>query len=106
MSVGEIKYAIDKLHVNNLVNLRRRTRLGMGTCQGSICACRASAIMARAFGQAAAISDLESFVNERWKGMMPVAWGQTLVEANFSAWIYEGVCGLGNNSTDKIISDK
>ncbi len=106
VSVGEIKYAIDKLHVNNLVNLRRRTRLGMGTCQGSICACRASAIMARAFGQAAAISDLESFVNERWKGMMPVAWGQTLVEANFSAWIYEGVCGLGNNSTDKIISDK
>lgn len=106
VSVGEIKYAIDKLHVNNLVNLRRRTRLGMGTCQGSICACRASAIMAKAFGQAAAISDLESFVNERWKGMMPVAWGQTLVEANFSAWIYEGVCGLGNNSTDIKISDK
>lgn len=101
VSVGEIKYAIDKLHVNNLVNLRRRTRLGMGTCQGSICACRASAIMAKAFGQTAALSDLESFVNERWKGMMPVAWGQTLVEANFSSWIYEGVCGLGNNNTDK-----
>lgn len=106
VSVGEIKYAIDKLHVNNLVNLRRRTRLGMGTCQGSICACRASAIMAKTFGQSEAISDLESFINERWKGMMPVAWGQTLVEANFSAWIYEGVCGLGNNSTDKKISDK
>lgn len=101
VSVGEIKYAIDKLNVNNLVNLRRRTRLGMGTCQGSICACRASAIMAKTFGQAAALSDLESFVNERWKGMMPVAWGQTLVEANFSAWIYEGVCGLGNNNTEK-----
>lgn len=103
VSVGEIKYAIDKLHVNNLVNLRRRTRLGMGTCQGSICACRASAIMSKRFGQTAALTDLESFVNERWKGMRPVAWGQTLVEAEFSAWIYEGVCGLGNINNEKTI---
>ncbi len=26
--------------------------------------------------------------------MMPVAWGQTLVEAQFMAWLYRGVCGL------------
>lgn len=106
VSVGEIKYAIDKLHVNNLVNLRRRTRLGMGTCQGSICACRASAIMSKRFGQTAALTDLESFVNERWKGMRPVAWGQTLVEAEFSAWIYEGVCGLGNINEKTICDNK
>jgi len=94
VSVGETKYAVDKLHVNNLVNLRRRTRMGMGTCQGGICACRASAILARSLGNERAIDDVASFVNERWKGMMPVAWGQTLVEAEFSEWIYRGVCGL------------
>lgn len=103
VSVGEIKYAIDKLHVNNLVNLRRRTRLGMGTCQGGICACRASAIMAKRFGNDAALGDLRSFVNERWKGMRPVGWGQTLVEADFAAWIYEGVGGLG---ADDVKSNK
>ncbi len=95
VSVGEIKYAIDKLHVNNLVNLRRRTRLGMGTCQGGLCACRAAAILGNELGKRdEALCDLASFVNERWKGMMPVAWGQTLVEAQFTSWMYEGVCGL------------
>lgn len=94
VSVGETKYAIDKLNVNNLVNLRRRTRMGMGTCQGGICACRASAVMARSVGNDRALADVASFVNERWKGMMPVAWGQTLVEAEFCEWIYRGVCGL------------
>lgn len=98
VSLGETKYAIEHLDVNNLINLRRRTRLGMGTCQGSICACRASAELARHFGSGLALGDLASFVNERWKGMMPVAWGQTLVEANFSEWIYQGVCGLTPNT--------
>lgn len=97
VSVGEIKYAIEKLHANNLVNVRRRTRMGMGTCQGGICSCRTSAILAKKLGDKAALADLKSFVNERWKGMRPVAWGQTLVEANFMAWIYEGVCGLDKN---------
>ena len=59
--------------------------------------------MSKRFGQTAALTDLESFVNERWKGMRPVAWGQTLVEAEFSAWIYEGVCGLGNINNEKTI---
>ncbi len=106
VSVGEIKYAIDKLHVDNLVNLRRRTRLGMGTCQANICACRASAIMSKRFGQVTALSDLENFVNERWKGMRPVAWGQTLAEANFMSWIYEDLCGLGNINKQTICDNK
>ena len=45
VSVGEVNFAIDKLNVNNLINLRRRTRMGMGTCQGGLCACRAAAIL-------------------------------------------------------------
>ena len=95
VSVGEIKFAIDKLHCNNLINLRRRTRLGMGTCQGGICAGRAAVILARQLHMPdKALGDLKAFVNERWKGMMPVGWGQTLVEAQFSSWLYEGADGL------------
>ncbi len=94
VSVGEIKYAMDKLHVNNLVNLRRRTRLGMGTCQGGICASRAAAILGSKFGNERAITDLKSFLQERWKGVKPVAWGRSLAEAYFTSWIYEGVCGM------------
>lgn len=95
VSVGEIKYAIKKLHADNLINLRRRTRMGMGTCQGGLCACRAAAILRDETGNPpAALSDLAGFINERWKGMRPVAWGQTLVEAQFMSWLYRGVCGL------------
>ncbi len=101
VSVGEINYAIDSLHVNNLVNLRRRTRLGMGTCQGGICASRAAAILGSKFGNDHAISDLKNFLQERWKGIEPVAWGRSLAESYFTSWIYEGVCGLnGENDND------
>lgn len=101
VSVGEIKYAMDSLHVNNLVNLRRRTRLGMGTCQGGICASRAAAILGSKFGNDRAIADLKSFLQERWKGILPVAWGRALVESYFTSWIYEGVCGLEKQNSNE-----
>ena len=66
----------------------------MGTCQGGICASRAAAILGSKYGNDRAISDLKSFLQERWKGILPVAWGRAIVEAYFTSWIYEGVCGL------------
>ena len=91
VSVGEIKYAIDELHVENLINLRRRTRLGMGTCQGELCACRAAGILVKANKCVdRTLRDLSAFINERWKGMYPVAWGESLVEAQLMSWL----CGL------------
>ena len=42
VTAGEVRYAVDELNVNNLVDLRRRTRVGMGTCQAELCACRAA----------------------------------------------------------------
>lgn len=95
VSVGEVNYAIDELHVHNLLNLRRRTRLGMGTCQGQLCACRGAGLLARAGACAdAALNDLGWFINERWKGMCPVAWGETIKETQLMSWLYEGVGGL------------
>ncbi|MCH5247766.1 MAG: anaerobic glycerol-3-phosphate dehydrogenase subunit A [Muribaculaceae bacterium] len=100
VSVGEIKYAIKNLHAESLVHLRRRTRLGMGTCQGCLCACRAAAILGEeTHDNEGAIEDLKMFINERWKGMTPVAWGKTLVEAQFMSWIYAGIGGLEGNAT-------
>ena len=95
VSVAEVEYAIRNLHVDNLVDLRRRTRVGMGTCQGELCACRAAGQLAKA-GRCAhdAQEKLASFLQERWKGTYPVAWGHTLSEMQFTSWIYEGVYGL------------
>ena len=44
VTAGEVRYAVDELNVNNLVDLRRRTRVGMGTCQAELCACRAAGL--------------------------------------------------------------
>ena len=96
VSVSEVDSAIENLEVNNLVDLRRRTRFGMGTCQGELCACRAAGRLAKARKcTAKARADLKDFMDERWKGMYPVAWGETLRESAYTQWVYSEVMGLG-----------
>jgi len=92
---GEIEYAIKKLDVHNLIDLRRRTRLGMGPCQGELCTYRAASLFeqyAQFNGHQASLL-LNEFLEERWKGIKPVFWGDALREAEFSYWIYEGLFG-------------
>jgi glycerol-3-phosphate dehydrogenase len=104
VTMGEAEYAIEHLHIHNLVNLRRRTRVGMGTCQGSLCACRAAGVLCRHEKPAKAKADLAAFLNERWKGVRPVAWAETLEEAQLTAVIYEGLLGINqfaNRKEDK-----
>lgn len=96
VTAGEVRYALNRLAVNNLGDLRRRTRVGMGTCQGELCACRAAGLLQR-FGHATpaqSLDQLSAFLNERWKGIRPVAWGDALRESEFTAWVYQGLCGL------------
>ncbi|MCE7599021.1 anaerobic glycerol-3-phosphate dehydrogenase subunit A [Vibrio fluvialis] len=93
VTAGEIEYAIKQLDVNNLVDLRRRTRLGMGPCQGELCSYRAASLFSE-YGQVdgcQSSSLLVDFLEERWKGIKPIFWGDALREAEFSYWIYEGL---------------
>lgn len=101
VTVGEVNYAIGNLNVHNMLNLRRRTRVAMGTCQGELCMCRAAGLLANANGCAEkAQTDLVEFVNERWHGMYPVGWGDTLSEGQLTSMIYEGICGLDAYNTN------
>jgi glycerol-3-phosphate dehydrogenase len=103
VSAGEVNKAIENLDVHNLVDLRRRTRVGMGTCQGELCACRAAGLLAKAQNCTdRAKKDLANFMNERWKGMYPVAWGETLRESAYTQWVYGGVFGMDDNNGAKI----
>ena len=74
--------------------LRRRTRLGMGVCQGRMCACRVARKMCARQGEDEAMKRLVNFLNERWKGMRPVTWGSTLSEAYNTALVYQDLCGV------------
>lgn len=98
VTAGEVRYAVDELSVNNLVDLRRRTRVGMGTCQAELCACRAAGLMTR-FNVATprqSTTQLASFMEERWRGIEPIAWGDAIREAEFTSWIYYSLLGLND----------
>ncbi len=99
VTAGEVRYAIESLSVNNLLDLRRRTRVGMGTCQGELCACRAAGLLSRfkVTTPQQSREQLGQFLNERWKGVRPIAWGDALRESEFTHWVYQGLCGLDDN---------
>ncbi len=89
VTLAKAEDAIDNLQATNMVDLRRRTRLGMGTCQGELCACRGAGLLARKKeNPSRAKEDLKVFMNERWKGIYPVCWGDSLRENEYTQWIY------------------
>ena len=96
VTCGEIEYAVKELDVKNLVDLRRRTRVGMGPCQGELCAYRAAGLMEEFadIDGSEASHDLRDFIEERWKGTRPICWGDALREAEFTYWVYEGLFEL------------
>ncbi len=104
VTAGEVQYAVENLNVNSLLDLRRRTRVGMGTCQGELCACRAAGLLQRfnVTTSAQSIEQLSTFLNERWKGVQPIAWGDALRESEFTRWVYQGLCGLEKEQKDAI----
>ena len=104
VTAGEVQYALDNLAVKNLLYLRRRTRVGMGTCQGELCACRAAALLNRfeVTTPAQSLNQLSDFLNERWKGVQPIAWGDALRESDFTRWVWLGLCGLEKENRDEV----
>ena len=68
-------------------------RLGMGPCQGGFCIYRATGILHgvdRLDGEEAATS-LRSFLQERWKGVYPILYGDQLRQARLDDWIFQGL---------------
>lgn len=97
VTAREVAYAINHLQATDIVDLRRRTRVGMGPCQGLLCAYRCAGMFIDVKGTDGdeATKMLVDFLEERWKGLRPVLWGDTLREAEFAYWICEGTFGLG-----------
>ena len=80
----------------SLGDIRRRTRMGMGTCQGNFCALRAGAALTE-IGDCAALAPrqmLEDFLEERWHGIRPLLWGRQLREVDLARGIYSALLNL------------
>jgi glycerol-3-phosphate dehydrogenase len=78
---------------HNLDDIRRQLRLGMGPCQGGFCIYRATGILHsldRMDGEEAS-STLRRFLEERWKGVWPILYGDQLRQARLDDWIFQGI---------------
>jgi glycerol-3-phosphate dehydrogenase len=80
----------------NLDDIRRTVRLGMGPCQGGFCTYRATGILhaVERLDHRAANASLVSFLEERWKGVHPILYGDQVRQARLDDWIFQGLLGV------------
>ena len=76
-----------------LDDIRRSLRLGMGPCQGGFCMYRATGLLHAVdrLDGAQASTSLLDFLEERWKGMWPILYGDQLRQARLDDWIFQGL---------------
>ena len=88
---AEARFAIRNELVSDLNDLRRRTRIGMGPCQGGRCAARAAIILAEEKGESpeTALAYLEGFLQRRFKGEAPSLMGSQLTQVEISQAIHQ-----------------
>jgi len=95
VSLAEIDHVAGDGDSFTLGDIRRKTRMGMGTCQGTFCSYRTLGALSgypRFAGNHREY--LTNFLQKRWKGIRPVLWGQQLREAQLSAGIYCSLFGM------------
>jgi glycerol-3-phosphate dehydrogenase len=93
---AELVYAIRHEWASTLTDLRNRTRLGAGPCQGYRCAARAIPILAEALGLSGeqALDQLLAFLQRRWRGKQPVLIGTMVAQEALNQAAYFGTLNL------------
>ncbi len=92
----DIQQSIIQYGATTLDDIRRDTRMGMGPCQAAFCALRATGIL-HSFQHPAANHanvSLKDYLQERWKGSLPILWGQQLRQARFTELLYVDVLNI------------
>jgi glycerol-3-phosphate dehydrogenase len=91
----------------NLDDLRRSLRLGMGPCQGGFCMYRAAGILQGIEGLdgAQGAQSLRGFLQERWKGVWPILYGDQLRQARLDDWIFQGILDVEHLPGDGLPED-
>ena len=90
---AKLEEGIARRRTTNLDDIRRTLRLGMGPCQGGFCIYRATGILheVERLDAAKANESLLSFLQERWKGVQPILYGDQLRQARLDDWIFQGL---------------
>ncbi|HWD70872.1 MAG TPA: anaerobic glycerol-3-phosphate dehydrogenase subunit GlpA [Solirubrobacteraceae bacterium] len=98
VSRHQLEHALKTSGSTNLDDIRRRLRLGMGPCQGGFCIYRAVGVMHGAGGLEASEADasLSAFLQERWKGVWPILYGDQLRQMRFDEWVFHGILDISH----------
>jgi glycerol-3-phosphate dehydrogenase len=91
-----LEQAMERRDTANLDDIRRTLRLGMGPCQGGFCIYRATGILhgVERLDHREANASLLAFLQERWKGVHPVLYGDQVRQARLDDWIFQGLLGV------------
>lgn len=90
---ADVERAIVDYDAKTIDDIRRDVRLGMGPCQGGFCTYRAAGILHQLRRPPADEANvaLRDFLQERWKGLLSVLWGQQLRQERLDELMYLSV---------------
>jgi len=90
---GRLEETIRRRGTDSLDDIRRSLRLGMGPCQGGFCIYRTAGILhgVQQLNGPEADAALLRFLEERWKGVWPILYGDQLRQARFDEWVFQGL---------------
>ncbi len=96
----DVTKAILEQGAHTIDDIRRDVRLGMGPCQGGFCTYRVAGLLHQKSNNGQAQTKprvqgtnvaLRDFLQERWKGLLPILWGQQLRQERLDEMIYLNV---------------
>ncbi|MGB9630144.1 MAG: anaerobic glycerol-3-phosphate dehydrogenase subunit A, partial [Thermodesulfobacteriota bacterium] len=92
---NEIEKILTDSKLKEPLDILHRTRLAKGTCQGGFCLYRLLGVLheMRTVHNPSNLI-LKRFLEERWKGIRPVLWGDGLKEEELIEGIYKGIFNL------------
>ena len=103
VTLAEVEAVAAESTTFNLGDIRRRTRMGMGTCQGVFCGLRGVGVVLKndLTPEKEAKVLLKEFLEARWSGIRPILWGNQLREAELARGIYEATLNLDGAMRDE-----
>ncbi|MFU8771515.1 MAG: glycerol-3-phosphate dehydrogenase subunit GlpB, partial [Anaerolineales bacterium] len=92
----EVAQAIITGQARSIDDVRRDVRLGMGPCQGGFCTYRVAGMLHDLTKSPVESTNaaLKDFLQSRWKGLLPVLWGQQLRQERLDELIYVSILNI------------
>lgn len=87
---ADVEQSILQANAKTIDDVRRDVRLGMGPCQGGFCTYRVAGMLHQLTHPSAEQTNtaLRDFLQERWKGLLPILWGHQLKQERLDELIY------------------